>query len=265
METDKPEPVPQQPVDTNQHQPLRLTDLYPAKKRKKYPMVILFVLLLVGLGFAVYKIGSRKPADKPAASNGQSQISPTVTEKDVPDAPDTKAYENGFLGVKLSYPSNWTATESANKDGVRFESPDFRYQTLSQGEVTGNFRVYVRKGARNVDGKYIGRGYAMQPSEKLVYATPAVGQRPDTFLSLFGLDTPDNFAFFLIAGNYNLVKGDTLGPTYGKELETYIITGGFASKELKDDLATNPVALKLITTSNAYKQALGILKSLQLR
>lgn len=263
METDKPDPMPQPPVDTNQHQPLRLTDLYPANKRKKYPIIVLFVLLLAGLGLAAYKIGSRKPATQTAPA-GQSE-NKTVSEKDVPDAPDTKAYENGFLGVKLSYPSNWTATESANKDAVRFESPEFRYQTLSQGEVTGNFRVYLRKGARDVDGKYIGRGYAMQPSEKLVYAQPAVGQRPDTFLSLFGLDTPDNFAFFLIAGNYNLVKGDTLGPTYGKELETYIITGGFASKELKDDLATNPVAPELVTTSNAYKQALDILKSLQLR
>jgi hypothetical protein len=148
---------------------------------------------------------------------------------------------------------------------VRLESPDFSYQTTSKGTVTGNFRIYIRKGARTVDGKYIGRGYAFQPSEKLVYAQPALGQRADTYLSLFGLDTPDNFAFFLIAGNYNLNKGDTLGPDYGKEIDTYIIAGGFSAKDQKDDLATNPVSTEMVKISNAYKQAQVILKSLQLR
>ncbi len=264
MEPANPEPLPERPVDTNQHQPLKLTDVYPVKKRKKYPFVIIFILLLAALGYGSYKIGSRKPTAKPASSNTQSP-SVVPAAKDVPDTADTKVYENGFLGVKLTYPSNWTATETENKDAVRLESPDFSYTAASDATVNGNFRIYVRKGAREVDGKYIGRGYAMQASEKLVYAQPAPGQRADTYLSLFGLDTPDNFAFFLIAGNYNLVKGDTLGPAYGREAETYIITGGFSAKDLKDDLATNPVAPDLIATSNAYKQAQDILKSLQLR
>lgn len=265
MEPANPEPLPERPVDTNQHQPLKLTDIHPVQKRKKYPFVILFILLLAALGYGSYKIGSKKPDAKPGGSNTPSQTATPPAAKDVPDTADTKVYENGFLGVKLTYPSNWTATESENKDAVRLESPGFSYTAASDATVTGNFRIYVRKGAREVDGKYIGRGYAMAASEKLVYAQPAPGQRADTYLSLFGLDTPDNFAFFLIAGNYNLVKGDTLGPAYGREAETYIIAGGFSAANLKDDLATNPVSPDLITTSNAYKQAQDILKSLQLR
>lgn len=254
----------ERPVDTNEHQPLHITSMYPAKKSKKYIYMPLFVVLIAALGFAAYKLGFKKPSSNSATTN-QSQVSTTTIEKDVPDAPDTKAYENGFLGVKLSFPSNWTATEPDNKESVRLESPNFSYQATGKGQITGNFRIYIRKGAREIDGKYIGRGYAFQPSEKLTYAQPAPGQRADTYLSLFGLDAPDNFAFFMIAGNYNLNKGDTLGPNYGKEAETYIIAGGFSAKELKDDLATNPVSTELIKTSNAYKQALEILKSLQLR
>lgn len=264
MQPEQPESSQDSPVDTSQHPPLHLDPMQPAKSRKTYLFIPGFVLLLGVLGFGAYMLGSKKPADKPAATVSQ-QPAAASTEKDVPDASDTKAYENGFLGVKLTYPSNWTATEDENKGSVRLESPNFSYPSSSKGTVTGNFRVYIRQGARDVDSKYIGRGYAMQPSEKLVYAKPAPGQRADTNLSLFGLDTPDNFAFFMIAGNFNLQRGDTLGPNYGKEQGTFIIAGGFSAKDVKEDLATNPVSADLVKTSNAYKQALDILKSLQLR
>jgi hypothetical protein len=69
----------------------------------------------------------------------------------------------------------------------------------------------------------------------------------------------------MIAGNYSLKQGDTLGPNYGKEPETFIVAGGFSSKDLKDNLATNLVDPVVLDSSNAYKQAIEIVKSLQLR
>lgn len=237
-------------------------------KRKKTWLIVAIVLLgamIVGAG-AWFMFGRKQPAaqtDQSASVTTPEQTLQTSTDDDVPDAANTKEYSNGFLGLKLKHPDTWTATEANN--GVRLESPSFRYQTDSKGMVEGNFRVYIRKGARDQDGKYIGRGYAIRPSEKLVYSDPAPGQRTDTNLTLFGLDEPTGFAFFLIAGNYNLQKGDTLGPDYGKEAETYIIAGGFSEPALTDDLATNPVNSELLTNSNAYKQALEILKSLSLR
>ena len=44
----------------------------------------------------------------------------------------------------------------------------------------------------------------------------------------------------------SLQKGDTLGPNYGREQGTFIIACGFSSKDLKDDLATNPVSPDLL-------------------
>lgn len=267
METAQPEPESQHASapDTEPNGSVPISDLYPAKKRsplQKILVVLGFLLVLAALGYGAYKIGSRKPAPKPT-TNAEQQATSTSSEKDVPEVSETKDYENGFLGIKLTYPANWTITENDSRDSLRLESPEFSYQTASTGAVTGNFRIYIRRGAREVDGQYIGRGYAMQPSIKLIYTNPAPGQRADTLLTLFGLETPDNFGFFLIAGNYNLNQGDTLGPTYGREAETYIIAGGFSSKELKDDLATNPVSPELVTTSNAYKQAIKILESIQ--
>lgn len=238
----------------------------PLKRSKRWLLVFPAAVLIIALGFAAWKqFGTKSPA--PQAINSTETNSGSnnteTTENDVPDATSTKEYSNGFLGLKLTQPDTWTTTEAEN--GVRIESPSFTYAAQDKGEVSGYFRIYIRKGARTVDGKYIGRGYAIQPSEKLTYANPAPGQRAETNLTLFGLDEPTNFAFFMIAGNYSLQKGDTLGPNYGKEAETYIIAGGFSEKALTDDLATNPVDPELLKTSNAYKQALEILKSLSLR
>lgn len=259
---------PQTKPEPEQHPPLQVSDLVPRKKpskKQKITYAALFILLLIILGFAAYKLGSRKPAVDNPGSNAEQQATSQSSEKDVPDVAETKDFENGFLGLKLTYPANWTAVEDDNRTELRLESPEFNYQTASTGAVDGYFRIYIRRGARDVDGQYIGSGYAIQQSQKLVYSNPAEGQRADTLLTLFGIDTPDNFGFFMIAGNYNLNQGDTLGPDYGKEAETYIIAGGFSSKTLEDDMATNPVSPELVQTSNAYKQAIKILESIQVR
>ena len=83
-------------------------------------------------------------------------------------------------------------------------------------------------------------------------------------MSLFGLDTHNNFGFFLIAGNFQLNPGDTLGPNYGKEPDTFIVSGGYSDPKLTIDMATHPVDPTYITTSKAYSQAQDILKMLQL-
>jgi hypothetical protein len=238
----------------------------PGKPKPRWYLVPIVLLVLGLIGFGIWKFvlsDKPKPESNQNTASQDSQTSNTPTVADVPDATSTKEYSNGFMGLKLTHPDTWVVTEANN--GVRLESPTFDYQTEAKGKVNGQFRIYIRKGARTNDGTYIGRGYAIQPSEKLTYSNPAPGQRTDTNLTLFGLDEPTNFAFFMIAGNYSLQKGDTLGPGYGKEAETYIIAGGFSEKTLTDDLATNPVNPDLLKTSNAYKQAVEILKSLQLR
>lgn len=239
----------------------------PEKKSKKRLFIIVggVIAVLVVLGAAWKLIPSKDQLDNPTPQTSQDTQKQTTTSRneDVPESTKTKDYSNGFLGLKLKYADTWTVSEAEN--GVRLESPTFTYTSQNKGAVSGNFRVYIRKGARQQDGKYIGRGYAIQPSEKLAYSEPAPGQLAETNLTLFGLDEPTDFGFFMIAGNYSLQKGDTLGPDYGKEQETYIIAGGFSDPSLTDDLATNTVDPNVLPTSRAYKQGLDIVKSLSLR
>lgn len=253
-----------------QNEKKELPDLEaPTKKSnptKKILIILLLVLTTVGIAIGVYTLFIKKD---PSPQTNQTTTTPPVVDtpvvkSDVPDAKTTLPYENGPLGLKLNYLDTWKVTATTDR-GVRVESPTFTYTTLEKGDVAGEFRIYIRKGARASDGAVIGRGVAIQPSEKLVYTQPALDQRKDTLLSLFGLDTKDNFAFFMIAGNFQLNAGDTLGPDYGKEQDAFIVAGGYSSQDLVDDMATHPVAISTIATSNAYKQAVEILKTLQLR
>lgn len=242
----------------------------PTPKKRKLLFITGLLILILGVGLITWKLlVKERPSDEvqttaQSSSDNQSTSLPS-SGTDVPDATATKEYENGYLALKLDYPDTWKVSESENKDGVRIESPQFNYQSLDKGQVNGTFRIYIRKGARESESKYIGRGVAIGDSVKLVYTKPTQSQRTETNLSQFGLDNPNNFAFFLIAGNFSLKKGDVLGPSYGKEFDTYIIAGGYSADDLTDDLATHTVSNETFYNTNAYKQAVDILKSIQIR
>lgn len=239
----------------------------PSKRRGfKKPLIILLVVLIVaGLGLAAWKVLGKKPKPASQANTNAQPTQPASVPKatsDIPSVTSTKDFTAQTLAVEFKYPSSWTATE---KDGgISVISPTFSYQTKTGSNVKGYFKVYIRNTARSIDSKYIGRAYAVQPTQKLTYLNPNPNQRKDTYLSFFGYDDGSNFAYFMITGNFpNLKKGDTLGPNYGKEPGTYIIVGGYADASLKDDLQFNQMPPDSFNGSNAYKQALDILKSLR--
>lgn len=251
---------------TDSNQPIH-RDEKPKKPRKKLIIIGLIVVILIGIAIGAYMLflsdDKRSPSTSPPPEYTKSPTNNSTS--DVPETVSTKEFENGFLGVTLTYPTTWKVTESENQDDIRLESPEFSYDTIEKGAVKGYFRVYIRKGARDTETKYIAKGFAIEPSTKLVYTKPAPGQRIETLLTNFGIDDIDNFGFFMIAGNFDLKKGDSLGPNYGTEPETYIIGGGYTTKVLSDPLATNQVPVKSFQETNSYKQAMEIVKSIKLR
>ncbi len=251
------------PSDESQKTLRKGRSLKPGKWLKRLAIALLVLLLITGIGFGAGKLFSKKESQPQTQTQTPSTTAATPKTSDVPAVSGSKTFTSSSLGLEITYPTGWTATEASS--GVRIESPDFTYTSSSAMTIAGNFRVYIRKGARDVDSKYIGRGVAVKSSEKLIYASPTSVQRKETNLSFFGLDNSDAFAFFLVAGNFTLNKGDTLGPNYGKEPDTVLVTGGYSSKDLKDDFATNLVPAATFQDSNAYKQAVDILKSLKLQ
>ena len=254
---DEPLELPDAPKRSTNHKKRR----FPLKK---FVAVVCAVALLGAGGFGAYVLlhHHKQPTGQKDSPVAQDSLAPSKLT-DVAPATTMKTFSNSLLAYSVTYPSSWTLTQTADY-GTRIESPTFIYQTVDKGPFSGNFRVYIRQQARPVDETYIGRGVAVEPSQVLSYTKPASDQRQTTYLTFFGLDNPNQFAYFLIAGNFNLNKGDSLGPTYGNEQGTFIISGGYSSPTLKDDMQTNQVPLSYFKTTNAYKQAVAIVASLQL-
>jgi hypothetical protein len=244
---------------TSQH----TTKRRPRLISKKF-VALALVILVIFLGIVGLKIINHPKKSSPNLSNASTSAPTPTPPVDLASSGQTKNYENGPLGITFDYQSNWTVTET-DDSGIRLESPSFKYTDINGKPTNGNFRIYIRKGARPSDSKYIGRGVALDDSTKVVYAKPAPGQRTDTLVTNFGLDDTTNFAYFFVAGNFQLKTGDTLGPNYGKEKETYIIAGGYSTPDLKDDMSMSQLPSSYIKTSSAYKLGLDVVKSLQLR
>jgi hypothetical protein len=236
------------------------------KESHKGTIISIILIILAGaagLGAWKFVLNSSKKADSTNVDKIAANNPTPTTKTDVPSANATEVYNSTILNLGFKYPKTWKVTEA--NGGIRVESPTFNFPASNLGNIDGIFRVYIRQGARKIDGSYIGKGIAIKTSDVLTYTQPEPDQRKTTLLSSFGSETIDIFSFFLIAGNFQLKIGDTLGPDYGSEPDAYIIAGGYTTTAAVDDLAMNAVALDYYATTNAYKQALQIIGSIQLK
>lgn len=267
--------APKLPVDANDDIPDKdmppppvLDDDLPPKppKLKKSPkglvIVLVVFLVLAVAGAAGWFFLLRDTAEPTAQTQQPAADTPAVTD-DVPDATNSETFTSSPYRITFQYPKTWKVTE-ANNNNILIQSESFTYKTATGESKNGNFRVFVSKPVNSEDSVIIGKGVAIQASTKLVYEKPTPAQRTETNLSLFGLDNENNFAFLLITGNFTLQKGDTLGPNFGKEIETIIIGGGFSEPGKEPGMATNPVPVDGFQNTNAYKQALAIIQSFEI-
>lgn len=211
----------------------------------------------------------RDTSPTPEAAQNQSveeslaQIESEQGFDDVRQVNSTEEFSADRPNIDGEMPTSWEFEQL--DQAATLQSPDFTFTTTDGAEANGYFRIYLREGAAPEDADYLGRGYASQASEKISYTQPASSQVSSTYLSFFGLDETDNFAYFFVNGNFNLDIGESLGADFGKDDGAYIISGGYASDELEDTMATHKVPLDYFDQTNAYKQAVDIIKSLQIR
>jgi hypothetical protein len=237
--------------------PVEQVDSKQKLSSKKFLIIVVSIMILGLIAFVGYTLLMTKDD-----SSEQTAATLQTQPDDQNDSMLSEIYESDSLDIKLMHPAEWKVTEGTR--ALKLESPAFTYSTLEEGEVEGIFRLVIKKGASTDDGKIIGNGYAIEPSEKITYLDPARDQRADTWLTSFGLSKPDNFGFFIVQGGFELKKSDTLGPNFAKEVDAYLIFGGFTSEEKTSDLDTNTLAIDQFEQYDQYKQALEIIKSLKL-
>jgi hypothetical protein len=234
---------------------------------KRFLMILLGIAVLIAAGIAAWKLIPSKDEKQTPANTAQNQQQTTENADPVNlalgDTHLTKTYTSDALGLEFKYPQGWVVSEQNNS--VMVKSPEFNLTAKDGSNAPTFFKVYIKRGATEAEGKYLGNGYAVAPSEKLDYTDPAPGQRKTTFLTDFGLGTADNFAYSVVQGNFELAKGDTLGPKYASEPDSFLVSGGFATQQQKDGLETIELPMDSYKQNLAYKTGIQIIQSLQLK
>lgn len=256
------------PKDTIQEQIPPVRPSVSKSHLKKRLAILAITLILIAAGaVAAWKFIpeiNKKDSDPTKTSQSEAnQQESTDQQADIGDTTLSETYTSDFLRITLKHPKSWQVSDDNN--AVLVKSPNFKLKEKNGTETDSYFKIYIRRGATQNDGTYLGKGYAIAQSEKLTYNDPATGQRKDTLLTNFGIDTPDNFAYFVVQGNFNLKKGDTLGPKFASEVDSFLIAGGFAGAEQKDGLSTKIVAEDSFAENPAYLTAVEIVKTLQLK
>lgn len=241
-----------------------------AKNRRRISMKsvflsLLLLILVVGIGYGVYSLViKRGQPEVPVSQPDTSSAKPSDTDSsDQAVQALSETYTSSRLRLDFKYPADWKVNEVDG--GIRIESPSFTYVAKDQSEVNGNFRIYLRKGARAIDGQFLGNAFALSPSQNLEYTSPVSGQRDSTWLTSFWRGSPDGFFFFVVQGNYQLKKGDTLGPDFAKEPGAYLIVGGYSKPENKEDLNMVAMPESDYDQTQQYQTAQAIIQSLQLK
>jgi hypothetical protein len=234
---------------------------------KQPPKLLLIVLVLLIIAAAWFLVPSKdgdnqlaEPSNEPQQKQSAPQT--TANAASLGDLQLTETYKNDFLRLSFNHPKAWGVKDE--QDVVLLSSPVFSYKTVDGSDKQGFFKIYIKQSSTPTDGKYLGRGIVISQSEKIAYSQPEPSQRTETYITPFGLDGVDNFAYFVVQGNFNLAEGDSLGPKFASETDAFLIAGGFSSEDQKDPLGMNRLSPDSYKNEQAYKSAVEIIKSLKL-
>lgn len=232
------------------------------RNKKKYFILFLVLILVLGAGFAIWKFFINR-SDQPSAQLSPATENQVKTPSEDSASAPTQEYTSDSLMIDFKYPTGWKVKESS--DSLTVSSPETEVATAEGDSVTAEFKLMIKQGADRSDSEYLGRGFALKKSSPLKYSDPATGQRKKTFITDFGLDSSDNFAYFVVEGNFELEKDETLGPDFAKEADAILVSGGFYTKGSGGENKLVATDSETYISNEFYKAAVEIVKTLQLR
>ncbi|HEX5798226.1 MAG TPA: hypothetical protein VFX79_02620 [Candidatus Saccharimonadales bacterium] len=229
---------------------------------KKYLIVAAVLIILGAGGFAAWKflLSSDKQTTDQSEPEAESQSS---AAEEASAGEPTQEYSSDRLLIDFKYPAGWEVEEDSGE--VAVTSPEATVTDVNGEELSAEFKVFIKQGADQSDGEYLGRGFAIRKSQPFKYSDPAAAQREDSFITDFGLDASNNFAYFIAQGNFNLKKDETLGPDFASESDAVLVSGGFYSKDSEDETQLVSLDPEAYQSDETYLLALEIVKTLRLR
>lgn len=229
---------------------------------KKYLLIVAVLVIIFALGgFAAWKfLLSKDKADSQEVPAAESQPEDEAVS---PDGELSQEYVSDRLLIDIKHPASWKVDESSGE--ITVYSPETGITDFNGEKISAEFRLLVKQGATETDSEYLGRGFAISASEPIKYTDPSPNQRESSLITGFGLDSSSHFAYFVVQGNFNLKKNETLGQDFASEADEVLVSGGFYSKDSQDKTKLVGLDTDTYEENETYKTAIEIVKTLRLR
>lgn len=230
-------------------------------KRNKWILISGFLIIIIAAGIFFYPKFQNKSKEASTGTSTSNQSQAVVPPQD--DNALTENYTGDKIPVDFKYPQDWKVVEDGGY--IKVMSPKQTVTDVKGNSIPASFTLFIKQGADKNDSSYLGNGYATNNSESIKYTDPAPGQRPETYNTNFGLNKSDNFTFFIVQGNFNLKKDDTLGPNYASEPDSILILGGYDKGDKSGNSSLISLSLESYQTDKNYQAAVSIVKTIKLK
>ncbi len=174
-------------------------------KRGKWFLIVFVVLVMFGVaGFAFYQYqqNSVQKEKEKQAQQDQKKKQQTQVKTSGP-----QSYSSQELNLSLDYPGSWEL-DSSDSAKLILQSPKVKLPDENGQQTDAVVVLTIVPGVANSDLP-ADQATAVRASEKFAYASPAEGQRQETYLSFLNTDgASSGLNAVYISGDSNYTKGD---------------------------------------------------------
>ncbi|HSX30349.1 MAG TPA: hypothetical protein VLE99_00325 [Candidatus Saccharimonadales bacterium] len=160
--------------------------------RRRWPVVIVSLLLVAAGMAAAYWLGTRHTApavpSKTAAAQPQPQQVATAVQR----------YTSTLYTLSFNHPGNWVVSDTAAK--LTVTSPPIKLTDL-RGPTVGRVVVTIQNQQTSVAGYPADGAMANLASQQLTYAQPSSVQRAQTYVSYIGYKSPNGLDALFLTGD----------------------------------------------------------------
>jgi len=233
------------------------------KPRRRWPLVVIFVVLLIGASIGAYLIGTHQESKKQSAANHATAPAekPSKTQQQV--TTQTKHYNSATYGLSFDYPADWTVSDTTAK--LTVVSPAMQLMTAVGAKTDAHVMVTIQNQQTAITGFPTGGAVASLASDQLTYKQPSPVQRAQTYLSFLSYTEPNGLDALYLTGDSGYQQGQAV-PMSDIVKGNPLIGVGFV-KCTSDACASDklsPVTLQAGTwkSSNAGKAVASLLESI---
>ena len=195
-EEEKQLPAPRVPIESAR----------PRKPKRRWPLVVLVVLLLAGAVVGTYWFGLRKPSTPPASKSTPTSHATKKTTQ--PAIVPTKHYDSDTYTLGFDYPQTWDVSDTAAK--LTVTSPAASLTTVDGKTVDAHVLVTFQNPQTTIAGYPTTGAIASLASDKLTYKQPTSVQRAQTYLSYLGYASASSLDALYVTGDNGYQQGQQI-------------------------------------------------------